>query len=54
MGNSKAAANHQYVNDQLQIINRARSLVVSDLRSETKGSRFEFGCHLCAEVSFLQ
>ena len=23
---------------------RARSLVVSDLRSETKGSRFESGC----------
>ena len=30
---------------------RARSLVVSDLRSETKGSRFESGCQLCAEVS---
>ena len=26
-----------------------RSLVVSDLRSETKGSRFESGCQLCAE-----
>ena len=24
--------------------------VVSDLRSETKGSRFESGCQLCAEV----
>ena len=33
---------------------RARSLVVSDLRSETKGSRFESGCQLCAEVSCLQ
>ena len=33
---------------------RARSLVVSDLRSETKGSRFESGCQLCAEVSSLQ
>ena len=27
---------------------------VSDLRSETKGSRFEFGCYLCVEVSSLQ
>ena len=33
---------------------RARSLVVSDLRSKTKGCRFEFGCQLCAEVSSLQ
>ena len=33
---------------------RARSLVVSDLRSVTKGSRFESGCQLCAEVSSLQ
>ena len=33
---------------------RARSLVVSDLRSETKGSRFESGCQLCAEVNSLQ
>ena len=32
----------------------ARSLVVSDLRSETKGSWFESGCQLCAEVSSLQ
>ena len=32
----------------------ARSLVVSDLRSKTKGSRFESGCQLCAEVSSLQ
>ena len=32
---------------------RARSLVVSDLRSETKGSRFESCCQLCAEVSSL-
>ena len=38
----------------LRYINRARSLVVSDLRSETKGSRFEFGCQLCVEVSSLQ
>ena len=30
------------------------SLVVSDLRLETKGSRFESGCQLCAEVSSLQ
>ena len=33
---------------------RARSLVVSNLRSETKGSRFESGCQLYAEVSSLQ
>ena len=33
---------------------RARSLVVSDLRWETKGSRFAFDCKLCAEVSALQ
>ena len=33
---------------------RARSLVVSDLRSETKDSQFESGCQLCAEVSSLQ
>ena len=31
----------------------ARSLVVSDLHTETKGSRFESGCQLCAEVSSL-
>ena len=31
-----------------------RSLVVSDLRSETKGFlRVESGCYLCAEVSSL-
>ena len=29
-------------------------LVVSDLRSKTKGSWFESGCYLCAEVSSLQ
>ena len=28
-------------------------VMVSDLRSETKGSRFESGCYLCAEVSSL-
>ena len=33
---------------------RARSLVVSDLHSESKGSRFEPGCYLCAEVSTMQ
>ena len=32
----------------------ARSLVVSDLRSEIKGSRLESGCQLYAEVSSLQ
>ena len=31
-----------------------RGLVVSDLRSETEGSRFESSCQLCAEVSSLQ
>ena len=30
---------------------RACSLVVRDLRSETKGSRLESGCQLDAEVS---
>ena len=29
---------------QIKLPLRARSLVVSDLRSETKGSRFESGC----------
>ena len=33
---------------------RARSLVVSNLRLETKGSRFESGCRQCAELSSLQ
>ena len=33
---------------------RACSLVVRDLRSETKGSRLESGCQLYAEVSSLQ
>ena len=32
---------------------RAHSLVVSDLRLESKGSRFESGYQLCAEVSSL-
>ena len=32
----------------------ARSLVVSDLCSDTNSSRFEFGCYLCAEVNSLQ
>ena len=32
----------------------SRSLEVSDLRSETKGSRFESGCKLCIEVSSRQ
>ena len=41
------------VSDPNQIV-RARSSVVSDLRSETKGSRFEAGCCLCAEISSLQ
>ena len=33
---------------------RAQSLVVSDLRLETEGSRFESGCYLFAEMSCLQ
>ena len=33
---------------------RERSLVVSDLHSEMKGSWFESGCLLCAEVNSLQ
>ena len=32
----------------------ARSLVVSDLRPETKGSRPQSGCQPCAEVSSPQ
>ena len=32
---------------------RAHSLVVSDLHLESKGSRFESGYQLCAEVSSL-
>ena len=31
-----------------------RGLVVSDLRSETKGSRFEYSYYLYAEVNSLQ
>ena len=42
------------VERQIFRIARVRSLVVSDLRLETKGSRFESGCQLCAEVSSLQ
>ena len=30
------------------------SLVVSDLRSETKVFQFDSGCYFCAEVSSLQ
>ena len=33
---------------------RARTLVVSDLRSETIGYRFESGCYLFAELSSFQ
>ena len=36
---------------QTAVRQMAHSLVVSDLRVETKGSRFESGCYLCAEVS---
>ena len=45
----------KYINTQREPPRvRARSLVASDLRSETKGSRLESGCQLCAEVSSLQ
>ena len=44
---------YQFYRDYLMFA-RARSLVVSDLRSEIKDSRFEPGCQLCAEVSPLQ
>ena len=37
-----------------QAILRVHSLVVTDLRSETKGSRFKSSCYLRAEVSSLQ
>ena len=43
--------------DNVEIMNGTdtiNSLVVSDMRSVTKGSRFESGCQLCAEVSSLQ
>ena len=33
---------------------RAHSLVVSNLRSEIKGFRFEFNCWLCVKVGSLQ
>ena len=36
-----------------EFVSRARSLVFSYVRSETKGSRFNFGCYLCTEVSSL-
>ena len=36
---------HAVNNDSIAL--RARSLVVSDLRSETEGSRFEYGCYYC-------
>ena len=46
----------KYLNLYLQWINiwiYLHRLVVSDLRSETRGSRFESGCYLCAEESSL-
>ena len=53
VGDLLTAETFQNVQDGLNDL-RARSLVVSDLCSETKGSRFESGCQLCAEVSALQ
>ena len=43
-------------NSKEQTTNKQRdsSLVVSDLYSETKGSRLEFGCWLCVEVGSMQ
>ena len=38
---------------QFRFIEHLCSLVVSDLRSETIGSRFNFGCYLRVEVSSL-
>ena len=38
----------------LKVNLRAHNLVVSNLRSETKGSLFESGCYLCVEVSSLR
>ena len=38
----------------VQIPGKFTQELVSDLRSETKGSRFESGCYLCAEASTLQ
>ena len=45
----KRNANNMNVNVKGLVV----SLMVSDLRSETKGSRFESSCYLCAEVSSL-
>ena len=41
-------------NNHLNFVNLLRSLVVSDFCSKTKGSWFEPGCQLYAEVSSLQ
>ena len=51
---SRQAKQNNFSSTNLARTNRAHSLVVSSLRSVTKGSRFEFGCYLCAEVSSLQ
>ena len=45
---------HQITNTFRYFSCRARSLVVSDLRPETKGSQLDSGCQLCAEVSSPQ
>ena len=42
------------VKEACRLLLNTSGLVVSDLHSETKGSRFESGCWLCAEVSSLQ
>ena len=51
---SEAASSHFYKQIWTCLETRVRSLVVSDLRSETKGSRFESGRYLYAEVRSLQ
>ena len=41
----------KYFEEFCRVRIRGRSLVVTDLPSETKGSRFKSSCYLCAEVS---
>ena len=51
---SEALIDSNIGHDEFVLIKNVRSLVVSDLRSDTKGCRFEFGCWLFAEMSSLQ
>ena len=50
----RTSSNTEFLGCLMKWSLRARSLVVSDLRLKTKGSWFEPGCYLCAEVSSLQ